>query len=196
MPRDTRPNRAKIAVVNPSSIRLRTEPLTPEAFAPYGAVLDANRPDLPWKPANMGTAKRYDWLAPVENLRPTTARPNLCLFRCAPRLDWPLEVRMLEHHPLSTQLFFPMAATRYVVLVAAPRPGAPDLATLRAFLATGRQGVAYVPGTWHHPLLALDQETDFGCIVYEDEPGKDDAGDCVAVTYAEGARPVVLLSDS
>jgi ureidoglycolate lyase len=171
-------------------LRIRAEPLTPEAFALYGAVLDGDRPELPYKSANMGTARRYDWVAPVENLRPGAARPNLCIFRVAPRLEWPLEVKMLEHHPLSTQLFFPMAASRYVVLVAAPRPGSPDLSTLRAFLATARQGVAYVPGTWHHPLIALDRETDFGCIVYEDET----VGDCHDVSYAEGARPIVELA--
>ncbi len=179
-----------MAAVIPGNVRIQTEPLTPATFAPYGAVLDGDRPDLPWKPANMGTARRYDWMAPVENLRPA-ARPNLCMFRCTPRLEWPLDVRMLEHHPLSTQLFFPMAATRYVVLVAAPRPGAPDLTTLRAFLARARQGVAYLPGTWHHPLLALDQETDFGCIVYEDEG----EGDCATVTFDEGNRPSVALVD-
>lgn len=169
---------------------VHTEPLTAETFAPYGSVVDGDRPELPFKSANMGTARRYDWVGPVTNLRPETARANLCLFRVAPQTVWPLEVKMLEHHPNSTQLFFPMAASRYVILVAEPRPGSPDLATLRAFLAHARQGVAYLPGTWHHPLVALDRETDFGCIVYEDET----AGDCADVPYAPGERPIVHLS--
>ena len=32
---------------------------------------------------------------------------------------------------------------------------------LRAFLATAQQGVNYHPGTWHHPVLALNRESDF-----------------------------------
>ena len=151
--------------------------------------MSADRPGAAWKSANQGTAKRYDWLAPAENLRPG-ARPNLCIFRCAPRSEWPLDVAILEHHPNSTQAFFPMNATRYVVLVAEPRPGSPDLATLRAFLAMGNQGCAYKPGTWHHPLIALDRETDFGCLVFEDES----EGDGALVEFAPGERVRVELA--
>ena len=32
---------------------------------------------------------------------------------------------------------------------------------MRAFRATGGQGVNYARGVWHHPVLALDRETDF-----------------------------------
>lgn len=167
---------------------IATEPLTPEAFAGYGIVVMAERGDVVGKPANQGTARRYDWLGAVENLRPRDATLNLCLFRCSPRLTWPLSVEIMEKHPLSTQLIVPMNADRYVVLVA--RGGdQPDLGTLRAFLAHGRQGVAYGPGTWHHPLLALERETDFGCVVFEDRG----EGDCTLVTLPEADRPEVTL---
>jgi ureidoglycolate lyase len=169
---------------------VQTEPLTPEAFAPFGSVLSGERPDVTGKPANQGTARRFDWLSAVENLRPATARLNLCLFRCSPRTEWPLAVEILEKHPLSTQAIVPMNAERYVVLVARPGTDTPDLDSLRAFVATGRQGVAYLPGTWHHPLLALGRETDFGCVVWEDESG----GDCTLVTIPESARPLVQLA--
>ena len=169
---------------------IRTEALTAEGFARYGHVVVAERGDVAGKPANQGTAKRYDWLGPVSNLRPSTAKLNLCLFRCSPRLAWPLRVEIMEKHPASTQVVFPMNAARYVVLVAEPGPDTPDLSTLRAFVATGRQGVAYLPGTWHHPLLALEHETDFGCVVWED----GGEGDCTLVTIPEGERPLVELA--
>lgn len=169
---------------------IRTEPLTPEAFAPFGHVLSAERADVVGKPANQGTARRFDWLAAVENLRPERATLNLCLFRCSPRTAWPLRVEILEKHPLSTQVIVPMNADRYVVLVARPGTEAPDLGSLRAFVATGRQGVAYLPGTWHHPLLALGGETDFGCVVWEDRS----EGDCTLVTLPEAERPLVELA--
>lgn len=168
---------------------IRTEPLTAEGFAPYGSVIVAERGDVVGKPANQGTAKRYDWLGPVDNLRPAGAKLNLCLFRCSPRTAWPLRVEIMEKHPNSTQVIVPMNADKYVVLVARPGTDHPDLSTLRAFVASSRQGVAYLPGTWHHPLLALDHETDFGCVVFEDIS----EGDCTLVTLAEDERPIVEL---
>ena len=168
---------------------IRTEPLTAEGFAPYGFVIMGERGDVVGKPANQGTAKRYNWLGAIQNLRPENARLNLCLFRVSPRKAWPLTVQIMEKHLLSTQVIVPMNADRYVVLVARPGGDMPDLATLRAFVATGRQGVAYLPGTWHHPLLALGEETDFGCVVWEDESDADNT----IVTLPESERPVVEL---
>lgn len=173
-----------------SARTFHSEPLTPEAFAPFGAVVMAERGDVPSKPANQGTARRYDWLAEVANRRPD-AKLNLCVFRCAPREHWPMSIALLEKHAQSAQVFVPMNAARYVVLVAAPSASGdgPDLSTLRSFLATGRQGIAYAPGTWHHPLLALDEETDFACVVWEDETESD----CSVAHFPEAERPVVHL---
>lgn len=168
---------------------IRTEPLTAEGFAPYGSVIVAERGDVPVKIANQGTARRYNWLGAVTNLRPDTARLNLCLFRCTPRTEWPFRVEIMEKHAKSTQVVVPMNADRYVVLVARPNTDVPDLTTLRAFTATARQGVAYLPGTWHHPLLALSHETDFGVAVWED----DTDGDCDLITLPESDRPLIEL---
>jgi ureidoglycolate lyase len=167
---------------------LDARPLTPESYAPYGDVLMASPRGEPGKPANMGTARRYNRLAALENLRPGGATPNACVFRCAPRVDWPMEVTLLEKHPASTQLFVPMNARRYVVIVALGGD-APDLATLAAFVASGAQAVTYRPGVWHHPMVALEGETDFACLVWED----DSEGDCAVVPYPEGKRPRVRL---
>jgi ureidoglycolate lyase len=169
---------------------LRTEPLTSEGFARYGFVISGDRTDVEGKPANQGTAKRFNWLGAVEDLRPGASRLNLCLFRCSPRLAWPLRVEILEKHPLTTQVIVPMNADEYVVLVGERTPGdVPDLSTLRAFVATARQGVAYHPGTWHHPILALDHESDFTSLVWEDEG----PGDCTLVTIPEADRPLLEL---
>lgn len=170
---------------------IRTEPLTKEAFAPYGWVISGDRGDVVGKPANQGTAKRFNWLGAVEDLRPGKSRLNLCLFRCSPRIAWPLRVEILERHPMTTQVIVPMNADRYVVLVGRrTETDAPDLASLRAFVATAREGVAYHPGTWHHPLLALDRETDFTSLVWEDEG----PGDCDLVTIPEADRPLLELA--
>jgi ureidoglycolate lyase len=38
---------------------------------------------------------------------------------------------------------------------------APDFSTLACFKASGVQGVSYNRGTWHHPLLPLQEVHDF-----------------------------------
>ena len=74
----------------------------------------------------------------------------------------------------------------YLVVVAdgVEDDSAPDMSSLRVFEASSGQGVSYHPGVWHHPLIALDSETDFGCAVWED--GTDD--DCDVVELEDSAR--------
>ena len=94
-----------------------------------------------------------------------------------------MAVRLLERHPGSTQMFVPMTAPRYAVLVAPALPdGAPDLAGLRAFAFASHQAVNYDAGTWHHPMIALDAPSDFVMLAWEDGT----AGDCVEHPLPEG----------
>lgn len=171
-----------------SPARLFLEALSPEAYKPYGDVIMAAPRGETGAAANQGTAGRFDHLATLEDHRPGRARLNVSVFRCAPRPVGDFSVDLLEKHPASTQMFVPMNATRFLVVVALG--GAhPDLGTLRAFLASGLQGITYRPGVWHHPLLALDKPTDFTCLVHED--GTKD--DCVVVELPQAARRVVAI---
>ena len=141
------------------------EPLLPETFAPFGDVVSAGLRE--GSAANQGTAVRFDWAAQFVNAR-DTARPNLAVFRSVGR-TLPLEVKLLERHPKSTQLFLPMVADGYVVIVAPDaEDGGPDVARLRAFLARPGQGINYKPNTWHHPLAALGRDADFAMLAWED----------------------------
>jgi ureidoglycolate lyase len=159
---------------------LPLEPLTRHAFAPFGDVLSAEA-DIPAKPANQGTARRFDRLCRLDNQRPLSASLNLCMFHCDPRPSGRFAVDLLEKHPRSSQMFIPMNASRYVVIVALARRDEPDVNTVRAFLASGAQGISYNPGVWHHPLIALDRETLFACAVYEDESDED----CIVHSIAQ-----------
>ncbi len=166
---------------------LTAEALTARVYAPFGDVVSAERDDVASKAANQGTAARRDHLVDLANDRPH-ARLNVASFRCAPHTAWPRALALLERHPHSTQLFVPMNAQRYVVVVALGGD-APDLSTVRAFVASGTQGVSYRPGVWHHPMIALDAPTDFTCFVWEDGTTEDcdvrplDA-DAVTITLA------------
>lgn len=147
-------------------------PLQREAYRPYGDLVAAEQ-GRPSVSANDGTARRFDHLGEIENLRPGVARPNFCVFRVQPFTGASFEVRLLERHRHSTQAFIPMAgAGRYLVVVCAGRE-APDLRSLMAFVAQPGHGITYRPGTWHHPLIALDRTADFACLVHEDGSAAD-----------------------
>ena len=153
------------------------EPLTRDAYAPFGDLVAANDK---WRPANEGTAKKSEHLAELADLRGCKA--NVSVFRCQPRA-LPHRITLLEKHAASTQLFVPMSASRYLVIVA-HGDERPDLTTLRVFVATGTQAITYRPGVWHHTLVALDKESDFFCLVYEDGTPVD----CTEVLLSEAEQ--------
>lgn len=167
---------------------LSLRPLDREAYAPYGDLLVAG-PDGTGRGANQGTARVFDRLVRLDNLR-ADAPLNVSLFRCAPRTERPFPVTMLERHPSSAQLFVPMQPARFVAVVALGGDR-PDLSTLAAFLVPPGHGVSYRPGTWHHPLIALDRTTDFACFVHED----GGPGDCEVVPLAAHERCAIEIPD-
>lgn len=127
---------------------LRAERLTAEAFAPFGKVIEADPATA--VEINAGFTTRFHALAAVE----TDAQAILSVFRGRPR---PLEIAMLERHPLGSQAFVPLNGRDWLVVVAE----APDPAALRVFRAAGEQGVQYGANVWHHPLLVLEATQDF-----------------------------------
>lgn len=153
-------------------MKLVARPVTAEAFAPYGEVVSAGLKQ--GSSANQGTAVRFDWSAQLESDRPG-ARPNLAVFRSAPQ-PLPFTVKLLEHHPHSSQAFLPMICARFLVIVApTASDGGPDASRVEAFVCGPGQGVNYRRGTWHHPIIALDQPAELAMLAWEDGT----AGDCV-----------------
>ena len=145
---------------------IRAEPLTKAAFAPFGDVIEIAGAEE--RPINNGTTMRYHDLAHVA-VDAEGGRPLISIFRGQP-FALPVEIRMVERHPLGSQAFFPLSGRPWLVVVAGDeggRPGAPV-----AFLASGAQGVNYAPGTWHHPLLSLETVCDF-LIVDRGGPGSN-----------------------
>ncbi|TPW21458.1 MAG: ureidoglycolate hydrolase [Elusimicrobia bacterium] len=143
---------------------MRARRLTPEAYAPYGRIVAAAGGA---KDANMGTARRWDRLAPLVNKR-ARAKANLCVFRCKPFKGKAFPVKLLERHAKSTQVFLPLAGAGRCLVIVAKGGAKPDLSTLAAFVMEGALGVSYHPGTWHHPMVALGKASDLACLVYED----------------------------
>lgn len=149
---------------------LRAQPLTREAFAPFGDVIGLELSG--GSSANQGTATRYDRVARLASSRPD-ASPNLAVFRSVAR-TLPFEVRLLERHPCSTQMFVALACQRFLVVVCPEDArGEPDLDQLRAFVCGPGQGVNYRAGLWHHPIIALDGPADLLMLAWEDGTALD-----------------------
>ncbi|HEY9713727.1 MAG TPA: ureidoglycolate lyase, partial [Chroococcales cyanobacterium] len=72
---------------------IKARKMTREAYQPYGDVIGADDV-LPFKPANNGTAKRFNHLCDLKNLKPESARLNVCIFRCSPLPKLPLEIKL------------------------------------------------------------------------------------------------------
>ena len=157
--------------------RLTLQPLTPEAFAPFGEVIEASSARRHF-PINAGTTTRYHALALADV--DAAGRVGLSIFR-GQAFALPLALRVIERHPLGSQAFVPMSGRPWVVVVGPPGP-APTPDALRAFLCRGDQGVQYARGTWHHPLIALEAESDFLVV---DRVGE--GHNCDEVALPEGA---------
>jgi ureidoglycolate lyase len=148
---------------------LTAEPLTAEAFAPFGDVIQTAG-HVP-RMINEGTCERFDDLALVDVLA-NGGQPLLSIFKAAPR-PLPFEVRVLERHPLSSQAFYPLDSQPFLVVVAEnDGTGTPWSRGIRAFRAAGNQGVSYRRNTWHHALLAIGQTSRF-LVVDRGGPGEN-----------------------
>lgn len=137
-------------------LQLTAEPLTPEAFAAFGDVIDHRKAE--YFMINSGRTRRYHDLAKVETLG-EEARTLISMFVSQP-VEMPLELTFLERHPLGSQAFVPLHGERFVVVVA-PAGDAIDPAQVRAFVTDGRQGVNYHAGTWHAIQSVLEREGEF-----------------------------------
>lgn len=129
---------------------LSIEPLSREAFRPFGEVIDTQDRDSFL--INGDSTRRYHALARVELARPDDTA-IISIFRAQAR-TLPLHIDMLERHPLGSQAFIPLHGQSYLVVVAPPA-GQPQPGCVRAFLARAGQGVNYACGVWHYPLIAL-----------------------------------------
>ena len=179
------PSSPTVPIPLPRTKLIPALPLTPEAFAPFGHVVQAyaNPHSAPRgvkiTPANQGSALKFHKLAPVESVYPPNlgATTGLSVYRCKPLDDsafseegW--EVQRLERHRYTNQAFIPMGGGRgpgfsddalsgngraYLVVVAGNNSdGSPNLESLRAFIAGTGQGIVYNTGVWRTLLQILE----------------------------------------
>lgn len=129
--------------------------LTRQAFADFGDVIETDGAEN--FEINNGSTIRYHDLAKVETLG-ENASTLMNIFRGDQKM-FPLEIGMMERHPFGSQAFVPLQGRPFLVVVSKDVDGVPGKP--QAFLAQGNQGVNYLANTWHHPLLALEPDSDF-----------------------------------
>ena len=165
------------------TIRIPVAPLSRKAFEAFGDVVETEGAEH--FSTNAGYAERFHDLARIE-CSAEGGKPLLSIFRAKP-FPLPLAVKLMERHPISSQAFIPMANARFLVVVA-ERSKKPEPADLRAFVANGRQGINFRPGTWHHPLVSF-VPADF-LVVDRKGPGKGHDQDYDEVRFAD--RDIVV----
>jgi ureidoglycolate lyase len=133
---------------------LKPLPLTADAFAPFGQLIEARGQAMA---INHGATRRFHDLAGLD-CSAEGGRAIVSIFRSMPPA-FPFAVRVMERHPLSSQAFMPLSGRPFLVVVA--RAGAFDRQGVRAFRAAPGQGVNFARGTWHHFNLALEAQSDF-----------------------------------
>lgn len=136
---------------------LKVEPLTTEAFAAFGDVIETAGNKA--FEINYGMADRYHALAKVDA---GSGYPVISLVE-SKKYEMPQKVKIVERHPLGSQAFIPRDKTAFILVVA--KPGHEVQANrLRAFITDGEQGINYHTGVWHGQLLTPFDSMSFICV--------------------------------
>lgn len=136
---------------------IKPVPLTDEAFAPFGQVLQGSG----------APTERRPYASRMQNGRPH-AKPNMTYMRIAPESGHVL-IRELERHPHSNQTFVPLNGTRQLVAVCpSTANGEPTLSELKVFVAEGSQAINYDANVWHAPRMALNAPGEFVMFRWDD----------------------------
>ena len=137
-------------------IELPVLPLSKEGFAHFGEVIETG--GARHFTINDGTSERFHDLARID-VADGSGHPLISIFRATPR-PVPIEIRLMERHPLGTQAFMPLSAQPFLVVVARARDTVAR-ESLVAFLVPRGTGISYAKNVWHHPVLALNEVSDF-----------------------------------
>ena len=93
--------------------KIVARPLTGEEFAPFGEVIE--KEGAAQFGINDGLCTRFHDLATIE-FSGSAAKPLLSIFSSKPR-PLPLELNMVERHPLGSQAFIPFLGAPFLVIV-------------------------------------------------------------------------------
>lgn len=133
------------------------EPLTAEAFAPFGDIIDAT--GQPTVMINNDKCARHTDLAQLSF--DARGRAGISVFDGQP-YALPHTLPLVERHPLGSQAFIPMSDAPFLVIVAQDQDGVPT--AVRAFLTQRQQGINIHRNVWHGVLTPLHSPAKFAVI--------------------------------
>lgn len=162
---------------------LNATPLTPDAFASYGDVIQTT----PAKNQAMNEARfeRFDDLALVDVDTQNSGHVAISIAESKVPVSLPYRFDLVERHPLGSQAFIPLGDFSFTIVVA-PAGQDVDVEDLVAFTTNGAQGINYRRGTWHMPLISTGAGQRF--LIVDRAPG---TGNCEELTLG---RQVLLHS--
>lgn len=135
-------------------IELKPTRLTKEAFEQFGDVIshEGDAGDV----MNGSTFDRFLDLAEVDVGDKVSNRVQVNIVECKEPEQYPYFLTLMEKHPYSSQMFYPLFDHEYLVAVAPP--GSEVIQSeIQLFVASATQGVNYRKGTWHMPMLGISK---------------------------------------
>ena len=132
-------------------IIIKPKKITHKNFKKFGELISTKK----IKPINInnGYAKRFDNLCKI-NTSLKKGSVIMSIFSAKKR-KFPMNIKMMEKHPLGSQAFIPMKETTFLVLVA-PKGDKPEIEKIKSFIVPPGIGVNYKAGTWHFPLISTE----------------------------------------
>ena len=132
-------------------IIIKPKKITRKNFKKFGDVICTKK----IKPINIndGYAKRFHNLGNINTLMKNGS--TIMSIFSAKKRKFPMNIKMMEKHPLGSQAFIPMKETTFLCLVA-PQGDKPDLNQIESFIVPPGIGINYKLGIWHFPLISTE----------------------------------------
>ena len=132
-------------------INIKPKKITKENFAKFGDIISTE--NIQPIDINNGYAKRFDNLANINTLK-NNGNAIISIFKAFKR-SFPINIDMMEKHPLGSQAFIPMKETTFIAFVA-PGEEKPEIKKIESFIIPKGSGINYKPGIWHFPLISTE----------------------------------------
>lgn len=137
---------------------IKVEPLTPQAFEPYGRVL--TKPNTPTEAPERADLDVWIGISDLMGLEEQT--PVIAYLECT-RHNLPLN--KIERHNTTAEAFIPLEGESVIVVAPLSDPNdpnaQPDESQLKAFLLDGSMGIFLPKGAWHWAPFPVGDKATF-----------------------------------
>ena len=130
-------------------IIIKPKKITRKNFKKFGDLISTKK--IKSININDGYAKRFNNLCSI-NTSSKKGKTIMSIFSAKKR-KFPMKIKMMEKHPLSSQTFVPMSDANFLVFVA-PKGKKPNIKKIKSFIVPKQCGISYLKGTWHFPLIS------------------------------------------